>query len=191
MLMRSVLVTLSLAALLTSIGTAQDEESPGPEEFSAVALSNGGPLSNAVAAPLEIDIERWSTAAERTRLVAAIGKGQKAMLEVLYDLPRIGAIRTPGDLGLTLHYAHQTRTDDGGRRIFLATDRPIGFAETWNRSRTADYPFTFIELNVPARGDGKGLLSLATKVTASRDGRFVHAENWDSAITLTQVKRRR
>jgi hypothetical protein len=190
--MRRVLIALSLAALLTSSGAAQNrEESAGPAEFTAVALSNGGPLSNPVGAPLEIDIERWSTPDERRRLVSAIGKGQRAMLEVLHDLSRVGAIRTPGELGLSLHYAHQTRTEDGGTRIFLATDRPIGFAEEWNRSRTVDYPFTFIELNVPLRGEGKGLLSLATKVTASRDGRFVHAENWDSAINLTQVKRRR
>jgi hypothetical protein len=189
--MGKLFLALSLAALITSSGTAQNrEESSGAEEFTAVALSPGGPLSNAVAAALEIDVERWSTLEERQRLIAALGKGQRAMLEVLHDLPRLGAVRPRGELGLTLHYAHQTRTEDGGRRIFLATDRPIGFAETWYGSRTVEYPFTFIELNVPPRGEGTGRLSLATKVTASRDGRFVHAENWDTNIELKQVKRR-
>jgi hypothetical protein len=190
--MGKALIALSLAALLTASGTAQNkEESAGPEEFTAVALSPGGPLSNAVATSVEIDIERWSTPEERKQLVAAVAKGPRAMLDLMHDMPRLGAIRPPGELGLTLHYAHQTRTEDGGRRIFLATDRPIGFAEAWYRSRTVDYPFTFIELNVPPRGEGTGRLSLATKVTASRDGRFVHAENWDTPIDLRQVKRRR
>jgi hypothetical protein len=157
-----------------------------------VALSPGGLLTNPVAAQIEIDIERWSTAEENRRLTGALGKGQRAMIDVLRDLPRAGSIRTPGQLGLSLHYAYQETNPDGGRRIFLATDRPIGFAEEWYNSRTVEYPFTFVELDVSNEGEGTGKLSIAARVRASRDGRFVQVENWDTApINLTQVKRRR
>src|SRR5687767_594729 len=115
------LVLALLVVASSSAGTAQDDE-PATEHFTAVAMSSGGVQSNPVAAPLQIDIERWSSAAERKRLVDALGKGQRAMLEVLRDLPRVGSIRSPGALGLSLHYAHQTRDEDGQRRIFLATD---------------------------------------------------------------------
>ena len=190
--MRQFFVALSVLVLISSTGKAQRQESGGREEFSAVALSTGGVLTNPVAAQVEIDISRFSTAEERQRLVATLGKGQRAMLEVLRDLPRVGSIRTPGELGLSLHYAHQTPGPDGGRQIFLATDRPIGFAEEWYSSRTVEYPFTFVELNVSNRGEGTGRLSIAARVRASRDGRFVYVENWDTApINLTQVKRRR
>jgi hypothetical protein len=181
-----------LSVLLGVGAPAQHDESEGGrEEFTAVALSAGGPRSNPVAGNLDIVIERWSTEAERQRLLSTLGKGQNAMLETLRDLPRVGSIRTPGNLAWDIHYAHQMRGEDGGRRIFLATDRPISISEAINRPQTIDYPFTFIELRVDRHGEGEGKLSRATRVIASEDGRFVHLENWEhQPVELSHVKRR-
>ena len=187
-------IALTAVLLLTLTATApaqNDEGSGGREEFSAVALSAGGPRTEPIATQLIITIERWSTEAERQRLLSALGKGQNAMLEVLRDLPRVGSIRQPGNLGWDLHYAHQVPAEDGGRRIFLATDRPISIWETLTNARTIDYPFTFIELHVNRYGEGEGKLTRATKIIASEDGRFVQMENWEhEPIALTQVKKR-
>lgn len=186
--------TVLLALVLgTTHAPAQrgEDDSSGREEYTAVALSAGGPRSKPVAGQLDIAIERWSTQAERQRLMSTLGKGQTAMLEALRDLPPVGRIRTPGELGWDLHYAHQVRGDDGGRRIFLATDRPISMWEAVNRPRTVDYPFTFIEMRVNNHGEGEGKLSLATKVIASEDGRFAHLENWDTQpIALSEVRKK-
>jgi hypothetical protein len=46
---------------------------------------------------------------------------------------------------------------DGGERIFLATDRYIGFWEATQRPRTVDYPFTYIELRLGPDGTGEGV----------------------------------
>jgi hypothetical protein len=57
-----------------------------------------------------------------------------------------------------------------------------------NRPRTVDYPFTFIELHLNRDGEGEGKLSLATRVTSSRDGRFVQLENYDTQpVQLNKV----
>ena len=190
--MRIAGTVLLLSVLLTAGAPAQNRESEGGrEEFTAVALSAGGPRSNPVAGNLDIRIDRWSTEAERQRLLSTLGKGQNAMLETLRDLPRVGSIRTPGNLGWDIHYTHQMRGEDGGRRIFLATDRPISISEAINRPQTIDYPFTFIELRVDRHGEGEGKLSRATRVIASEDGRFVHLENWEhQPVELSEVRRR-
>jgi hypothetical protein len=188
--MRSAIIAASIF-LVASAGIAQNE-SRGKEEFTAVALSAGGPRSNPVAAQVDIVVERWSTEAERQRLTAALAKGQSEAIETLRDLPKVGSIRTPGSLAWDLHYAHQMRGEDGGRRIFLATDRPISAWEAINQPRTIDYPFTFIELHLDNNSVGEGKLSRATRVIASRDGRFVQLENWETQpVDLTQVKPRR
>jgi hypothetical protein len=59
--------------------------------------------------------------------------------------------------------------EDGGRRIVLMTDRPIGFWEAANRPRTIDYPFTLIEMRMDGDGRGEGKLSIATKITLNGD----------------------
>jgi hypothetical protein len=102
------------------------------------------------------------------------------MLRTLQKLPRVGFIRTPGNLGWDLHYTHQTPDEEGGRRVVIATDRPMSIWEAVNRPRTVDYPFTFIEMRLNREGEGEGKLSLATQVIASRDGRFVQLENYDT-----------
>lgn len=192
----NVMRTIPLVVLLSlSIGAhagQRNESGQSREEFTAVALSSGGPRSNAVATNVEIVIERWSTEVDRQRLLNSMSKGQSEMLETLRDFPRVGFIRTPGNLGWDLHYAHQMPGEDGGRRIFIATDRPIGIWEAINRPRTIDYPFTFIELRMNNQGEGQGKLSRATRVIASDDGRFVQLENWaNQPVELTEVMRRR
>jgi hypothetical protein len=189
--MRVGIVALLLVILAASGIAQHHEQRSGKEEFSAVALSAGGPRSNPVAARVDITIERYSTEAERQRLMSALTKGQDELLETLRKLPRVGTIRRPGTLAWDLHYAQQRPGEDGGRRIVLATDRPISTWEAINQPRTIDYPFTFIELQLDNDGEGVGKLSRATRVRASDNGRFVFLENWDTRpVDLTQVKPR-
>jgi hypothetical protein len=187
------LIALVLASLcVVPAGTRADaEQNGGREEFTAFAVSTGGPRTSPVATTVDIVIERWSSEAERQRLAEALGKGQDTMLDTLQDLRRVGFIRTPGNLGYDLHYAHQMPGEDGGRRIFIATDRPISFWEAVNRPRTIDYPFTFIELRLNNEGTGEGKLSLATRVIAGSDGRMIQLENYDTQpVQLNEVKKK-
>ena len=179
-------VAVVLVGLLTSAAADSHRE-----EFTAIALSGGGPRASAVATMLEIVIERWSTDAERRRLLEALQRGQDAALETLKDLPRAGYIRNPPALAWDLHYAHAVPGENGGQRIFLATDRPIGIWEAIARPRTIEYPFTFIELHVDERGNGEGKLSRATRLIASNDGRFVELEHYAAQpVDLTEVHRK-
>jgi hypothetical protein len=161
------------------------------ERFTAVALSTGGPRSSAVAEQVIISIDRWSTGEQRQMLVDTLREqSSDELLEKLRDMPRVGHIRTPDSLGYPLHYADQQPLPDGGRRIVLATDRPIRFWETWTGSRTLDYPFTLIELKVDEQGHGEGKLSRAARIVPL-DGRIL-LENWSVApVQLTNVRAER
>lgn len=155
-------------------------EANGRLTCTAFAVSTGGPRSSPVASTVDIVVERWSTEPDRRRLLDAMKKGQDAMLKTLQDLRRVGFIRTPGNLGWDLHYAHEAPGEEGGRHVVIATDRPMSIWEVVNRPRTVDYPFTFIEMHLNRDGEGEGKLSLATQVIASRDGGFVQLENYDT-----------
>jgi len=172
--------------LLTS-WTAAQTNSP-KEEFTAVAIVNNNLGSGA--GNVQIRVTRWSPESERTALVNTLTKkGPRALLEALADTRPVGFIKTPDSLGYDLHYAHQTPGEDGGRRIVIATDRPVGFWETRNQPRTLDYPFTVIQMNIGRDGKGTGTLSYATKVLAHDN--IIELENFaTSPVMLTQIEAR-
>jgi hypothetical protein len=183
---RSLSLALVAMFLLGSGVTAQTLGTK--EDFSAVAIVNNNLGSGA--GTVLFSVTRWSTDAERDRLVdTLLKKGPDALLEVLRDNRSTGTIRTPDSLGYDLRFAHQTPTPDGGRRIVLATDRPIGFWEATRQPRTIDYPFTVIQMEFGPEGKGKGTLSYFTKITARN--KVIELENFASSpVMLTEITAR-
>jgi hypothetical protein len=156
------------------------------QRFTAVAIVNNNLASGA--GIVQIDVNRWSTAAERSALLNTLKtKGADKLLDALQDTKPVGTIKTPDSLGYDLHYANETMLPEGGRRIVLATDRPIGFWEASRRPRTIDYPFTVIQMEIGKDGMGKGTLSYATKIISAGD--TIVLENFATQpVMLTQVR---
>ena len=179
-------VSAALAALVLGLGswtTAQTHG--GPERFTAVAVANNNIATGA--GTVLINVDRWTTDAERNRLVDVLMKeGPRTLLDELTDIRSVGRIRTPDSLGYDLHYAHETPTEEGGRRIVIATDRPIGFWESVNRPRTLQYPFTVIQMQMGGDGEGRGTMSYATRIRAYGD--IIELEDFaTSPVMLTEI----
>jgi len=173
------------SALLAMIAGPAAQTHGEKEEFTAVAIANNTVQSGAGTVLMSVD--RWSTAAERDRLVETLlNKGPRALLDALQDTRPVGRIRTPDSIGYDLHYAFQTPGEDGGRRIVIATDRPIGFWEAYDQPRTINYPFTIVQMQIGADGRGTGTLSEFTKVIAYENNIFL--ENFANApVMLTEI----
>src|SRR5215218_4089270 len=125
-----------------------------PEEFSAFAINMGAHTQGTTATVL-MTVNRWSSESEKTELFGTLReKGPQALLDALQKAPRVGTIRTPQSVGYDLRLALQEAGKDGGRRIIVATDRPIGFNEATNRPITIEYPFTIIDMQLPVNGKG-------------------------------------
>ena len=107
---------LVLPAVIALAAVAAAAQTNGtPEEFTAVAIANNNLQSGA--GTVLISVDRWSSNAERNRLVTSLReKGSDALLDELQDMPSVGRIRTPDSLGYDLRYAQQTPGEDGGRR---------------------------------------------------------------------------
>jgi len=142
---------------------------------------------------VEIDVDRWSSDQERDSLLDVLRtKGENSLLSSLQETKRVGFIRTPDRLGWDLHYASETPTDDGGKDIVIATDRPIRFWEAANLTRTTRYPFTIIQIHLDKDGKGEGRMSVATKLSMSKDGKTLELENYSTQpVILEQVAEQR
>ena len=145
------------------------------------------------AGTVEMVVNRWSTDAERDKLLTVLmEKGPDKLLDTLRDMPRVGYFRTPTSIGYDLHYARRTPLPDGGERVVLATDRRISFWEAANQPRSIDYPFTVIELHINGDGEGEGKLSIATKITAEKETKTIILEDYaNQPVMLQSVKRER
>ena len=200
--MISTVSAIGVAVLLSGVTAAAPQAEKAalslPLRLSAFAVSMGtaAPGANAV---MDIRITRWSTAAEREKLInTAVEKGQDALLSALQKMPNHGKISIPGwtgpdphnaRLGWVLHYAYSTPGEDGGYRIGIATDRYIGMWEARNQPRTIDYPFSLIEIRLDKEGKGVGKMAVATKIDFDKKKKQLVLENYSSEpVRLNQVK---
>ena len=132
-------------------------------------------------AQVDINITRWSTEAERQKLITTfVEKGPNKLLDALQDQKPVGYFKLPNRLGYDLRFARQIPLEDGGRRIVILTDRPISEFEAREQPRTMDYPFTLIEVRLKKDDTGEGKISVATKITLNKKDNTVELENYQS-----------
>lgn len=167
---------LALASVVSwhvAVGTAQTLGQP--EHF----VANYVDLNTGRTGPVELDVRRWSTAAERQALVHTLFKeGSDALLEKLRDSRSVGRIYTPGSIGYDLRYAEQRPLPEGGREIILATDRPMSFWELRNAPRSSLYPFTWVQFRMDADGKGEGKLAVAARIIGEEVDQLIEVEDF-------------
>jgi hypothetical protein len=168
--------TLFLVWTIVSSGGIGRAQTQGePEHFTANAVD----INTAQTGRIEIQVNRWSTQAERTGLMQTLfKKGSEALLEAVRDLRPVGRIYSTGSIGYDLRFAYQRKLPEGGREIVLATDRPMNFWELTNQPRSADYPFTWVQLQMRPDGTGEGKLAVAAKIIGEEADRLIEVEDY-------------
>ena len=188
--LRSVRRSALPIALALAAAAVAGQTKGAPERFTAFAVNMGSP-GRAGAGTVEMVVNRWTSDADRDRLLnVLLEQGPDKLLETLQKMPRVGYIRTPNSIGYDLHFARKTPMPDGGERVVLATDRYISFWEAVNRPRTIDYPFTVIEMHINANGEGEGKMSLATKITVDKESKTIVLEDYGTQPVLLQSVKR-
>jgi hypothetical protein len=193
-----VVALAAAAALIDAPARAQSSGDRLHFTTFAVNLSNIATGANML---LEIDVNSWSTEAQRAELVKVAtdaADNQDKLLRALQKQPKRGRMWAPqwqgrdlwnARIGWDIRYAHQTPTDEGGRRVVLVTDRYVGFWEARNQPRSIDYPFTLIQIEVDRHGRGQGKMSVATRISFDQEKQVLELENYASEpVRLQDVK---
>jgi len=192
-------VGLAFAALATVAGgqatpRAQDAKTSGDTRpvlrlrAFAVDLNRPGVATDRT---LDIVIERWSTDAERDALLNTLEtKGKDALLSAVQRIrPPVGYVRTSTSLGWDLQFARERVMPDGGRRVIIASDRPVGFWEARSQPRSIQYEFLAAEVRLDKDGRGEGKLFPAAEITYDKATRTIDVENYEvSPVQLIDVQ---
>jgi hypothetical protein len=187
-----------------------------PESYTAVTSKN---MTPGAGTKLLIQILRWSSDEDRDKALSVIAGGpakedpapaakpaesdaaaqKKAAaaapaappdpVKALESIPTAGYIWSTGPLGYAVKYAHRTTTPDGGQRIVLVTDRPLGSWErpAWKASgQAASSPYTVIEVRLNSKGRGEGKASLAAPFAIDQQAKTVVLTEYEKAPVLLQ-----
>jgi len=188
-------MTLALALLVGLVASplpAQEEEMPLNFDAVAVNMSNLGPRGQV---RLQIRVDRWSTAEERAKLEGALraqtGQSRdRTLATTLFGKESVGTIRESRSLAYDLRYS-RVIPSDAGQMIILATDRRIGFAESFRSARTLDYNVSLVVLNLDEEGRGDGQLMLGATFEWDETNNQIIITNFASEpIRLTRVRTR-
>jgi hypothetical protein len=192
--MRKVFLTaFAFVAAIATVSAQQQSAAQlannAPETFTAFAVNMNSQAPGRATSTVDIHVQRYSTDEERDRLMDAFKTGgQDRLLDVLQKLPVVGYIRTPTSLRYDLHFARQVPNPEGGRKVILLTDRHLAMWEVVNSTRSVNYPFTLIQLEIGPDGTGVGKASIATKIT--QNDNIIELEDFQSQpVLLNNVKK--
>ena len=185
---------VAVVATVAALASASVAGQAPKERFTGFAINmNSGPST----AQVDFTIERWSTEAERDALLVILKeekdpyKANDKILRVLQKMPAVGRLQTPQRLGWDLRYAYQAPIEGGGRRIVLATDRPVGFREAATQARTMDYPFTIIEVRLDKDDRGEGKILAGTRLLIDKNNQLVLENYGQQPIRFNEIHKQK
>lgn len=158
---------------------AAQEKEPKPkkldETYTATALVRARGASAMVS--LTVTIEAYSDDDEVDRLAQLLRtQGSDGLLREIRNMKEKGRITPAGRIGGEVKVIRSRRTEKG-RLITMVTDRRIAFLEQYFSTRSRDYEFGFLQMEVlDDKAGGEGILLAATKI-AFKDDRTIELEH--------------
>lgn len=186
--------SLAVVALLALAASPSAQQSPrnvgAPETFTANAQAKGA--AGAIAATIQIQINRYTPDFDRTSVEAALkGGGYPSFLAAIRKAPEVGSVGI-GDQKFAIRYAREEKTAKG-RTITVVTDKPmffVGGGRTDAKPR-AGYEVGAIQMMVDDVGLGSGTMTGAARIKPGPQGVGVEVDDYaDEPIKLVTVSRK-
>ena len=185
------LVLIGVLALAASPRAVQSPRNSGaPETFTANAQVKGA--AGAIAATIQIQIQRYSPDFDRTSVESALkGGGYPSFLTALRKAPEVGSVGI-GDQKFAIRYAREEKTAKG-RTITVVTDKPMFFVGGGRADAKprAGYEVGAIQMMVDDVGLGSGTMTGAARIKPGPEGVGVQVDDYaDELIKLVTVSRK-
>ena len=161
-------VLLVGALVCTAPALAQNPPS-GAERFEG-RIANTGTFGNAGSNFFSIQVDEYTSDEEFIEFLEILAGGGPRRLEDAFLRSQKGRI-VINSLGYDIALARSTPTESG-RVVRVFTVRYLGFDESVRQTRSREYPFGMIELQLDHRGRGDGVLVVAARLQLSPDGRL-------------------
>lgn len=156
------------------------------EILQATAMKLGGAIQTG---QLVVYLHRYTTDEERAAWRQAFAEGgQEALVRQWQEAKvSVGTCSFARSLGYDLRAAISVPLEGGGRKIYMATDRPIAGFEAMRNTRSEEYPIGWIEVVVDAEGKGEGRM-VGMAAFSLENGQLVMTTYGTEPVRLSNVK---
>jgi hypothetical protein len=138
------------------------QEKTSPEAYSGIAMGTGGSVGGK-SIQFDFRINEYTTEDEVQKFAELVKeKGTDALRRALEKEDK-GRISPVGSTGNQIAVARK-RQNGTDTIITIVTARTMPFLELYNRGRTTDYPFGFLQVTLNAKGEGTGQIMAAAKI---------------------------
>ncbi len=160
-----------------------------PAQYAATAVGQAGVAAGKTFG-LNIYVDGLTSDGEVSELSSILkNKGQDGLLKAFADLKDNGRLSPTSSVGTGMRFVRIYPAANGGQKIVLVTDRPISFGELYNMTRTTDYPFSIVVLDIDKDGKGTGQFAPLCKVRFNKKNEL-EIEHWsEKPFRLTNVYR--
>ena len=184
---------VTFSAYMLSNATAQPASvNPGvelPAQFAATAIGQAGAASGK-SFGVTIFVTGLTSDAEAQEFAATLkSKGQGGLVSALENAKDVGRVSPTGSVGNGFRIVRVHPGKDGGTTVMMVTNRPISFGELYKGTRSTDYPFGIVTLNLDKDGRGVGTLAPLCKVRFNKKGELEIEHYGQKPFRLANVRR--
>jgi hypothetical protein len=161
-------VLLAVAGCMLSSALAQDGDgkpiSDLPRQFAATAFGQAGSMAGK-SFGVTIYVTGWTTDQQVQDYISVLKeKGPDGLVSAMEKASDVGRLSPTGYVGSGFRFARFKPTANGGAHIVMVTNRPMSFGELRNGTRSTDYQFGIVVLDVDKNGKGTGKLAPVCKI---------------------------
>jgi hypothetical protein len=185
-------VMMALSGLDNSLAQDAQKSEPTPSvpaQYSATAFGQSGAAAGK-SFGMSVNVDQLSNDGEIDELLGTLkSKGQDGLLSAVSSMKDKGRVAPTGSVGTGMKVIRSRPTADGGQHIVLMTDRWITFSELYNGTRSRDYPFGIVVLNVNKDGKGTGTFAPLCKIRFNKKKELEVEHYGQKPFRLANVKR--
>jgi hypothetical protein len=157
-----------LAGLTLSTASAQNGDNKPltdlPRQYAATAFGQAGALAGK-SFGVTLYVTAWTTDQQVQDYVSTLKeKGPDGLVKMMEKTDDVGRLSPTGYVGSGFRFARYRPAANGGLHIVMVTNRPMSFGELYSGTRSLDYQFGIVVLDVDKNGKGTGKLAPVCKI---------------------------
>jgi hypothetical protein len=196
MRLRELWLTITIPVLLIcahSNAAAQGANAPPnsdlPQTYAATAFGQAGSLAGK-SFGVTIYVTAWTSDQEAHNFAAVLKSGgPNGLVNALEKSQEVGRLSPTGFVGSGFRIARLRLATGGESKIIMVTDRPIAFGEAYNSTRSRDYQFGIVALNLDKDGNGTGTLAPVCKIKFNKKDELEIENYGQKPLRLANVRR--